>query len=267
MKIGFIGCGNMACAMMEGMVRSSLVHAGEIMATALDLSKRKAFADGLGIRLTADSCEVAAYADVLFLAVKPHQYASVIEKISDAIRPQSIVVSIAPGFTLEQLELKFGKQVKLVRTMPNTPATVGEGMTAMCSNAHVTPEEIERVAALLKCFGKAEQVEEHQMDAVVAVSGSSPAYAFMMMEAMADAAVLHGLPRDKAYVFAAQALLGAAKMVLELGEHPASLKDKVCSPGGTTIEAVKKLEERGFRSAIMEAMQACAEKSARMNRH
>ena len=154
--------------------------------------------------------------------------------------------------------------MKLVRTMPNTPALVGMGMTAMCPNDQMTKEEIDYVRSLLESFGKVEIVSEKLMDVVVSTSGSSPAYVFMLIEAMADAAVAGGMPRQQAYLFAAQAVLGSAQMVLETGKHPGELKDMVCSPGGTTIEAVRVLEKRGFRSAVMEAMKVCEEKSKTM---
>ena len=145
--------------------------------------------------------------------------------------------------------------------MPNTPALVGEGITAVCKNSLVNKEEFSYIMSLLSSFGLAEEISENLMDVVVSVSGSSPAYVFMFIEAMADAAVLDGMPRDKAYKFAAQAVLGSAKMVIETGKHPGELKDMVCSPAGTTIEAVRILEEKGFRSSVIEAMKACTDKS------
>ena len=172
-----------------------------------------------------------------------------------------LIITIAPGKTLAWLAEQFQKPVKIVRTMPNTPAMVGEGMTGACKNAYVTDEDMEKALSILNGFGKAELIPEHMMDAVVAVSGSSPAYVFVMIEAMADAAVSGGIPRSQAYKFAAQAVLGSAKMVLETGKHPGELKDMVCSPAGTTIEAVRVLEEKGFRSAIIEAMKKCEEVS------
>ena len=172
-----------------------------------------------------------------------------------------MIISLAPGKTLAWLEEKFGKKLKIVRTMPNTPALVGEGMTAACPNAYVTEEEKNYALELLGSFGKVEVVPEYMIDAVVAVSGSSPAYVFMLIEAMADGAVAEGMPRNQAYKFAAQAVCGSARMVLETGKHPGELKDMVCSPAGTTIEAVRVLEEKGFRSAIIEAEKACADVS------
>ena len=214
--------------------------------------------------MTADNKEVVEKADKFILSVKPQFYASVIEEIKDVVREDQIIITIAPGKTLEWLEEKFGKPVKIVRTMPNTPAMVGEGMTAVCANEKVTEEELDEVLTLLGAFGKTEVVSEHLIDVVVSTSGSSPAYVFMMIEAMADAAVADGMARPQAYKFAAQAVMGSAKMVLETGKHPGELKDMVCSPGGTTIEAVRVLEAKGFRSALIEAMKACAEVSRNM---
>ena len=169
-----------------------------------------------------------------------------------------MLISIAPGKTLAWLAEQFGKDVKIVRTMPNTPAMVGEGMTAVCPNEHLAEDEIAYVKSLLESFSRAEIVPERLMDVVTAVSGSSPAYVFMLIEAMA---VSGGMPRKQAYQFAAQAVLGSAKMVLDTGKHPGELKDMVCSPAGTTIEAVRTLEELGFRSSIIEAMKVCEEMS------
>ena len=197
----------------------------------------------------------------MILAVKPKFYEEVITQVRDQVRAEQIVVSIAPGKTVKWLEGLFEKPVKLVRCMPNTPALVGEGMTGMCANDRLTEEERNEVCTILEGCGKVEQVEEGLMDAVVSVSGSSPAYVFLFIEAMADAAVADGMPRAQAYRMAAQAVLGSAKMVLETGKHPGELKDMVCSPGGTTIEAVRVLEEKGMRSAVIEAMKACTEKA------
>ena len=159
------------------------------------------------------------------------------------------------------LDENFGKPVKLIRCMPNTPALVGEGITGVCPNENVTEEELKKAGEILNCFGSYEVVPEHLMDVVVSVSGSSPAYVFMFIEAMADAAVADGMPRAQAYKFAAQSVLGSARMVLETGKHPGELKDMVCSPAGTTIEAVRVLEEKGFRSSVIEAMKACTQKA------
>ena len=264
MKLGFIGCGNMAKAMISGIIKTNTVPAEQIIASALHRESLKKSEKELGIRMTPDNRQVAAEAEILFLAVKPQYYLQVIAEIKDLVTDKQIILSMAPGKTLEWLGRQFGKKVKLVRTMPNTPALVGEGITAACPGEEVTEDELAEVCRILRGFGKAEVVAEHLMEAVAAVSGSSPAYVFMFIEAMADAAVAEGMPRAQAYSFAAQAVLGSAKLVLETGRHPGELKDMVCSPGGSTIQAVRVLEERGMRSAVFEAMKACADKSRRM---
>lgn len=264
MKLGFIGTGNMASAIMGGIIKNEVIPAEEIIGADLFAPGRERVQKQFGIHVTDSNKEVVKQAEVMILSVKPQFYEDVINEIKDDIKENQIVITIAPGKTLSWLAEKFGKPVKLVRTMPNTPAMVGEGMTAACPNEHMTKDEIEYVKTLLESFSQVEIVPERLMDAVVAVSGSSPAYVFVLIEAMADAAVSGGMPRPQAYKFAAQAVLGSAKMVLETGKHPGELKDMVCSPAGTTIEAVRVLEERGFRSAIFEAMKVCEEISRSM---
>ncbi|HIR46913.1 MAG TPA: pyrroline-5-carboxylate reductase [Candidatus Caccousia avicola] len=264
MKIGFIGCGNMAKAMIGGVIRSGVCQKEEILASDAFAPARSAAAESLGIHVTESNTEVAEKTEILVLAVKPQFYEEVTEEIRGSLHENQLVVTIAPGKTLAWLEEHLGKETAIVRTMPNTPAMVGEGVTAMCPNAMVTQQQLAACRALLESFGRAEQIPERLMDAVVAVSGSSPAYVFLFIEAMADAAVAEGMPRAQAYSFAAQAVLGSAKMVLETGKHPGELKDMVCSPAGTTIEAVQVLEETGLRSSVMQAMRVCAEKSRSM---
>ena len=257
MKLGFIGTGNMASAIMGGIINKQIVPAEEIIGADLFAPGREKAQKQFGIHVTDSNKEVVSKAEVIVLSVKPQFYEDVINEIKDDIRESQIVITIAPGKTLSWLEEQFGKPVKIVRTMPNTPAMVGEGMTAACPNSHMDEEGITYVKRLLESFSHVEIVPERLMDVVVSVSGSSPAYVFVLIEAMADAAVSGGMPRPQAYKFAAQAVLGSAKMVLETGKHPGELKDMVCAPAGTTIEAVRVLEERGFRSAVIEAMKAC----------
>ena len=260
-KLGFIGAGNMAKAMMGGIIRNEIIPCEEIIASdayapSLDMAR-----ESLNIETTENNLKVIEEAEVVVLAVKPQYYATLINEIKDHLRENQIIVTIAPGQTLERLNSLFGKDVKIVRTMPNTPALVCEGITGVCHNDLVTKEELDYVCNILSGFGKVEVVGENLMDVVVSVSGSSPAYVYMFIEALADGAVLDGMPRDKAYKFAAQAVMGSAKMVLDTGKHPGELKDMVCSPGGTTIESVRVLEEKGFRSAIIECMRACVNKA------
>ena len=261
MKLGFIGTGNMAGAIMGGVIKSNVFKPEEIIGADLFAPGREKVKELYGINVTDSNKEVIEKSEVVIFSVKPQFYADVIQEVKDLVRPEQLIITIAPGKTLAWLAEQFGKDVKIVRTMPNTPAMVGEGMTAVCPNEHLTEDEIAYVKSLLESFSRAEIVPERLMDVVTAVSGSSPPYVFMLIEAMADAAVSGGMPRKQAYQFAAQAVLGSAKMVLDTGKHPGELKDMVCSPAGTTIEAVRTLEELGFRSSIIEAMKVCEEMS------
>ncbi len=260
MKVGFIGAGNMAQAMIGGMLKKQLLAREDVIASSATQATADKVAAAFGIKTTLDNKEVAK-ADIVILAIKPIFCEQVIREIRDVVTKEQLIVTIVAGKSLTWLQDAFDKDVKLIRTMPNTPALVGEGITALCPGKTVSQEEIDRICTLFEGFGKAQIVPERLMDAVVAVSGSSPAYVFMFIEAMADAAVAEGMPRAQAYQFAAQSVLGSAKMVLETGKHPGELKDMVCSPAGTTIAGVCKLEETGFRSSVMECMKACAEKS------
>ncbi len=263
MKLGFIGAGNMAQAMIGGILAKGIVKKDEIIASAATQKTIDKVSEEFGVNVTLDNTEVAK-ADIVFLAVKPVYYQEVIDEIKSVVNENQIIISVAAGKSVEWVENAFGGEKKIVRIMPNTPALVGEAVTAICPNKNVSDEEKKVVSELLSSFGIAQFINENIMDAVIAVSGSSPAYVFMFIEAMADAAVAEGMPRTQAYQFAAQSVLGSAKMVLETGKHPGELKDMVCSPAGTTIEAVKVLEEKGFRSSVIEAMSACADKSRNM---
>jgi len=262
--IGFIGAGNMGGAMIGGICHSGLIAPEQIIASEYSASVLEKVHNTYGIRTTLSNEEAASASDILFLAIKPNKFAEVLPSIASSLKADCIVVSIAAGQSISNVEALLGSDIKLVRAMPNTPALVGESMSALCCNANVSSEELSQVKQLFECFGKAEIVTEHMIDAVVGVSGSSPAYVYMFIEAMADAAVADGMPRAMAYKFAAQSVLGAAKMVLETGRHPGDLKDAVCSPGGTTIEAVASLEANGFRNAVITAQRACVQKSKDM---
>ena len=257
MKIGFIGLGNMATAMIGGMLQKGIAKPEDIIGSSKTETTAEKVKTKFNINTTTDNAAVAEQADILFLAVKPIFFPEVIAEIKDAVKTDTLIVSIAAGRNLQYLKDAFGRpELKLIRCMPNTPALVLEGCTGVCIGENVTEEETEQVLSLLRSFGIASVVPERLMDVVVGVSGSSPAYVFMFIEAMAA-----GMPRKQAYEFAAQSVLGSAKMVLETGKHPGELKDMVCSPGGTTIQAVKVLEEKGMRAAVMDAMDACIEKS------
>lgn len=261
MKIGFIGLGNMAQAMIGGILKNCLAAPEDILGSAKTAATEQAMKERYGIHTTGDNQKTAQEADLLFLAVKPQFFEEVIAQIRDLDFSGKTVVSIAPGKSLAWLKEQFGAQLSFVRAMPNTPALVGEGCTAACFASCVTEKQRDSVMAVLNSFGKAFEVPERLMDVVPGVSGCAPAWVFMMMEAMADGAVAEGMPRKQAYEFAAQAVLGSAKLMLESGKHPGELKDMVCSPAGSTIQAVKVLEEKNFRGAVMDAVIACIEKS------
>ena len=263
MKYGFIGCGNMAGAIIGGILRSGMASPADVIGAEPGEARRRELSGSLGIQMTASNKEAAEAAEILFLTVKPQFLGDVIAEIRDCVNQGQVLVSIVAGKSTGWIEEHFGEEkgLRIVRLMPNTPALVGEGMTAVCGNAHATQEDLEQIRALCGAFGKAELVPERLFDAVTALSGSSPAYVFMFIEAMADAAVQCGMPRAQAYAFAAQAVKGSAAMMLETGKHPGELKDMVTSPAGTTIEAVRVLEDKGFRGAVIEAVCACEKRS------
>ncbi|WP_392421004.1 pyrroline-5-carboxylate reductase [Edwardsiella piscicida] len=265
-KIGFIGCGNMGRAILGGLLASQFARPQDILVYNRTADSVRAIVDEYGVGAADGAAALAAAVDIVVLGVKPTGMRALLEEIKGRLRAETIVVSIAAGVTLETLQEGLPAQQKVIRVMPNTPSLVNAGMSSITPNGRVSAEECARIVALFRSFGRAEVVPESLIHAVVGVSGSSPAYVFMFIEAMADAAVRAGMPRAQAYQFAAQAVMGAAKMVLETGTHPAELKDMVCSPGGTTIEAVAALEENGMRASVIEAISRCIAKSEAMSR-
>lgn len=259
--IGFIGYGNMGKAMVRGILGSGLVVKERIL-----VSKRNIREENQEIYMTKDNREVARKADFLILASKPNTYEKILGEIRDHIKEGAVVISIGAGISSDFMRDNLRKDTKFVKTMPNTPAMVGEGMSALAPNERLDREDLDQLVKIFSSFGKVEIIDEDLMDGFTALAGSSPAYIYMLIEAMADGAVAEGLARQIAYKMAAQAVLGSAKMVLETGKHPGQLKDEVCSPGGTTIKAVASLEENSFRSTIIEAMEVCAERSREMNK-
>jgi len=265
-KIGFIGTGNMGTPLIKGVIRSGAAVPEDIYIFDVDSSKAQAVSMETGVRLAKDNCGLVRTCDYVILAVKPVFVKQVLEEIKDVFSADKILVSIAVGITSKTLKYILGENRKIVRTMPNLPVLVGEGMTLVCFDKSLNDTERAVVKSLFEGAGKVEELEERLMSEVAALTGSSPAYVFMMIEAMADGAVQSGIPRKIAYKLASQAILGSAKMVLETGLHPAELKDQVCSPAGTTIEAVQTLEKNGFRYSIMEAMKDCTKKALDIGR-
>lgn len=264
MKLGFIGCGNMASAIIGGILNKGLAKPEDIIASVKTPNSAKKIENTLGISCITDNLEVAKAADYLFLSVKPQFCADVALQIKNVLTNKQVIISVIAGKNLEWLKEHLGNDKKIIRTMPNTPSLVGEGVTGVCPDCLVSDDELENVLTLLRSFGQADLVTEPILDIVGAVSGSSPAFVFMFIEALADGAVAEGMPRKQAYTFAAQAVLGSAKMVLETQKHPGELKDMVCSPGGTTIEGVNILEKEGMRSAVMDAVRACIQKTRKL---
>lgn len=267
MKIGFIGTGNMGMAIIKGFIAANNDMANNIYAFDKDEDKLKAIAKELGINICGSVGQLVEVCDIIVVAVKPNIFDIVLTEINNAYQASKIIVSIAAGISIEFIERYIdNEKPKVVRVMPNTPAMVNESMTAVCRNSNITDDEFDSVFHIFTSIGKAEVVEEKLIDAVIGVSGSSPAYTYMFIEALIDSAVTNGMEKGQATIFAAQSVLGAAKMVLETGVNPVQLRENVCSPGGTTIEAVKELQENGFQDNIMKAVKAAVEKSKLMTK-
>lgn len=260
-SIGFIGCGNMAQAMMGGLVKGGVFAPAHILVYDPAEAQREKVAEKFGVTVAADNSAVAEEADYLVLAVKPYIYSEVLKEIAGHVKAGAIVVVIAVGVEFADVKAILGDEVKVVRTQPSTPAFVGESDSTICPDDLMDDQDIQDILTIFKSFGKVEIISEKLMNVVPAIASSAPAYTMLLIEAMADGGVLHGFPRDQAYRLAAQSVYGAAKLVLETGEHPGVLKDQICTPGGTTIEAVCALEEQGFRQAVIAAVDACAKKS------
>lgn len=249
--IGFIGCGNMANAMINGMIKNDIksndIYVYDPNTDKLDAIRKK------GISICENNIDVFKKSKYVFLAIKPNVYNDVLNEVKNYISDDNIIISMAAGYKIDSIKQIIGDR-KVARIMPNTPALVQEGLSALCFDNLVNENEKIEIKRLLSSFSYVIDTKENFINAYSAVSGSGPAYVFMFIEAMADAAVLLGIPRDDAYKVAQQTLLGSAKLSMTIGKHPGELKDMVCSPGGTTIEGVRTLEEKCFRSAIIECI-------------
>lgn len=262
-KIGFIGCGNMGQAMAEAIAGTGLFNNENIILYDKNETVLNKLAEKIGATKADDEKQVAQESDYLILAVKPGIYPEVLETISGETKEDTTVIVIAVGVGFEDVYEKLG-DVKVVRVQPSTPALVGESDTTMYPDDKISEDEIEDLKTIFKSFGTIEILNGDLMDIVPSIASSAPAYALMLISAMADGGCLNGFPRDQAIRLSAQAVLGAAKLVLETGEHPDALKDKICTPGGTTIEAVVSLEEDGFRGNVIKAVNKCAQKSKKL---
>jgi pyrroline-5-carboxylate reductase len=252
MKIGFIGGGKLAEALIRGLIEAEVVGPDDIMVSDIDPERLEYVGNNLSVGTSGANSEVVISSEVVILALKPNVILSAVRDLPGDLSDK-LFITVAAGIPSSRVESCLPEGSRLVRVMPNINCAVSESCTAICSGANAGEDDLKTTEAIFGAVGLTFRVDETKMDAVTALSGSGPAYAFIFIEALSDGGVLHGLPRADSTRMAAQTLLGAAKMVLETGLHPAELKDRVCSPGGTTIAAVKSLEEGGFRAAVIEA--------------
>lgn len=264
-NITILGAGNMGRAIIHGLLSADIVNPQQLKASVHTEALAKELQDALSISVFHSNREAIKEADIIILAVKPYVLPQVIEEIKPLISKETRLISIATGFTLEDAKDAFGPQVKFTRVMPNLAAQVGESMSGIAPNSNLSPSDIEDVQTIFDAIGKSEIVTEKQLDAVTGVSGSSPTLVFMMIEAMADAGVAKGLTRQQALTFAKQAIRGAATVALHSDEHPEALKDRVCTPSGTSIAVVREAEKGNFRSVIQEAIITGIETSEKLS--
>lgn len=265
MKVGIIGSGNMASALAKGFLKSGSVKAEDLYISDASSECLTKWAD-FGVSTTTDNIAVCNASDVVIYAVKPNILPLVIKETADAVK-EKLVVSIAAGVTLGTLHKSLGENVRIIRAMPNTPAQVNCGMTVLSPGKNIGEDEIHTAQKIFEGAGSVAVLDEKYMNAAIALHGSSPAYIYMLIDAMADCGVKYGIPKDISLLLASKAVEGSAKMVLETNQHPQALKDAVCSPGGTTIEAVLELEQSGFSSAIANAIDACVKKAEEMSKN
>ncbi|MBE3610247.1 pyrroline-5-carboxylate reductase [Campylobacter sp. RM12916] len=259
MKVGFIGVGNMGEAILGAAIKQEFVKEQEIFAFAR--SKNSALKDKFGINVCDNEHEVAKNADLLIIAIKPAGFEELLKAIKDDTKDGAIILSVASGISINFMSERLNKNVKIVRSMPNVAAAISQSVTAICFGENFTHEDRKIVMKFIESFGSAHEIEEKLFAAFVAIAGSLPAYVFVFIEALADGAVLEGMPRLKAYEIASRAVASSANLISQTGKHPAQLKDAVCSPMGTTIEAIAALEKNGFRNAVIEAVKACSKKA------
>jgi pyrroline-5-carboxylate reductase len=263
-SIGIIGAGAMGGALCRGLVNAGTAPASAILVSDPHGAHLESLASSVGVRTTDDNVQVAQGSDIVVLAVKPQTVPTALADIREAMEPAQLLISIAAGVRINTLEHGLLKPVPVVRAMPNTAAQVNEGACAFCRGTHADDEHLAYAAEIFNSVGTAIQVDERMMDAVTALSGSGPAYVYLMIESLIDGGVKAGLPREMAHQLAAQTVLGAAKMVIETGRHPAQLKDMVATPSGTTITALAALEHAGFRAALIDAVERAAIRSAEL---
>lgn len=260
-RIALIGAGNMGEALMRGLLRAQAVTPEQVVATGRRQQRLDELAQAYGVEVTRDNVAAVRDANIVLLAVKPQIFGAVLEQIEPAVRADALVISVAAGVTIRSIERHLGASSRIVRAMPNTPALVDTGATALAASNHVQEQDLQRARTIFEAVGQVIHVDEALMDAVTGLSGSGPAFVFAIIEAFSDAGVRVGLPRYQAQALAAQTVLGSAKMLLETGEHPGVLKDRVTSPGGTAIAGLHTLENGGLRTTLINGVVAAAERS------
>ncbi len=264
MKIGFIGGGNMASAIVDGLIKSKFISGEDISISDKNIEKITQF-NSLGAYTTVDNTDVINRCEVVIFAVKPNILPLVLDEVKDLLSGK-LIISIAAGTTISDIEKIIGKDKKIIRVMPNTPAQVNCGMAVICPNKKADKSETELVCRLFDAVGSSVVLDEKYINAATALHGSSPAYIYMLIDAMADSGVKYGIPKDISLKLVSKAVEGSAKMVMETGLHPSKLCDNVCSPGGTTIAAVCELERCGFKTAVQQAIDACVKKADEMSK-
>ena len=262
-RLGFIGGGNMASALVKGLIHSGF-PAPQIIVSDVDAERLKALAEKHGVRTTANNAELVKDADVVVLSVKPQVIDRVLTAIGKDVRADQLVVSVAAGVPISAMEARFPSGTRVVRTMPNTPATVDAGATAIAAGSSATGADLAIARAMFSAVGRVVTLDESLLDAVTGLSGSGPAYVMVMIEALADGGVKVGLHRDTALLLAAQTVYGSAKLLLETGEHPGRLKDMVTSPGGTAIAGLHTLESGGLRRTLIDAVESATNRAAQL---
>lgn len=263
-RLGFIGGGKMATAIMQGALRARIVEADDVLVSDVSKERLDELKRVNGILTTSNNKEIVTQCQYIILAVKPQTVFPILGEIANAITQNTVIISIVAGLKTEQIQSILPANVHVLRTMPNTPLLVAEGMTAFSLSHNLTEEQLGFVTNIFESLGEVTCVEEEHMDAVTAVSGSGPAYVYLFIDALAQAGISEGLSCDTAYHLARQTVMGAAKMVHEPGRTPRDLIAEVCSPGGTTIEALGALEKRDFRGIIAEAVHSACEKSKKL---
>ncbi len=265
-SIAVVGAGHMGAALVGGMVRGKLVEPGRIVCSRRNEEALAALHKQWGVAVTTDNAKAVRGKDIVILAVKPQQSSDVLAQLAPALTNDQLVISVMAGITTELIARKLGQDLPVVRAMPNTPCLIDQGATAIARGAHATEEHLHLADAIFKAVGKVEVLAEPLLDAVTGLSGSGPVYIYMVIEAMTDGGVKMGIPRPAALRLSAQTVLGAAKLVLETGKHPAILKDEVTTPGGTAIAAIHELEAKGLRTVLIDAIQTATNRSKELSK-